>query len=235
MSFTFFLQLALPLLFIAWIALIPLRSRLGFFCQTVATATATATALLALALTGLWLFPPWWTPYAFAGLLAAVRIAALRRRRPFTSWFPSGWTAWISTVVFIAIGGWGFVQSLQALEGRTQQAGTAVELAFPLKGGTYLVVNGGSTINVNQHLMTLDASKARFQAYRGQSYGVDIVKLDGWGLRAKGLLQPDPDKYNIYGMPVYAPCSAARPPSRYQATRCPCALTEDFWCVMTDL
>ena len=138
-------------------------------------------------------------------------------------------------MVFIAIGGWGFVQSLQALEGRTQQAGTAVELAFPLKGGTYLVVNGGSTINVNQHLMTLDASKARFQAYRGQSYGVDIVKLDGWGLRAKGLLQPDPDKYNIYGMPVYAPCSAARPPSRYQATRCPCALTEDFWCVMTDL
>lgn len=203
MSFIFFLQLALPLLFIAWIALIPLRSRFGFFCQTVATATA----LLALALTGLWLFPPWWTPYAFAGLLAAAAVAGWRRRYPFKSRFPLGWTDWIFTTVFIAIGGWGVDQSIRALAGRVQQAGAAVELAFPLKGGTYLVVNGGSTINVNQHLMTLDASTTRFQAYRGQSYGVDVVKLDGWGLRAKGLLPPDPGKYNIYGMPVYAPCA----------------------------
>ena len=33
-----------------------------------------------------------------------------------------------------------------------------VELTFLLKGGTYLVVNGGSNISVNQHLLTLDAS-----------------------------------------------------------------------------
>ena len=69
------------------------------------------------------------------------------------------------------------------------------------------MVNGGSSLNVNAHLMTLDASMARFRAYRGQSYGVDIVKLDGWGLRAKGLLPPQPSAYNIYGEPVYAPCT----------------------------
>ena len=203
MSFIFFLQLALPLFFIAWIAFAPLHSRLGFFCQTVGSAIA----LLALALTGLWLFPPWWTPYVFAGLLAAVAVAGWRRRYPFKSRFPMGWTAWIFTIVFFTIGGWGVDQSIRALAGRVQQAGAAVELAFPLKSGTYLVVNGGSNIKVNQHLVTLDASMARFQAYRGQSYGVDIVKLDEWGFRANGLLPTDPNHYNIYGMPVYASCA----------------------------
>jgi murein DD-endopeptidase MepM/ murein hydrolase activator NlpD len=33
------------------------------------------------------------------------------------------------------------------------------------------------------------------------------VKLDPWGLRANGLQPREPDAYNIYGAPVYAPCS----------------------------
>jgi Peptidase family M23 len=203
MTLIFILQLVLPLLFIGWIALAPLKSKLGFFCQIVGTTSG----LFALALTGLWLFPPWWTPYAFAGLLVAAVIVGWRRRYPFTSWLPSGWMALIFTVVFIALGGWGAYQSAGALAGRAPQAGAVVDLTFPLKGGTYLVVNGGSNLNVNQHLMTLDASMARFHAYRGQSYGVDIVKLDEWGFRAKGLQAPQPDAYLIYGAPVYAPCT----------------------------
>ena len=203
MTLIFALQLALPLFFIAWVALAPQHSWLGFFCQTVGSAFA----LLALALTGLWLFPPWWTPYVFAGLLAAVGVAGWRRRYPFKSRFPSGWVAWIFTTVFIAVGGWSADQSMRALAGRAQQAGTTVELAFPLKSGTYLVVNGGSNIKVNGHLMTLDASMARFAPYRGQSYGVDVVKLNEWGFRANGLLPPEPNQYNIYGVAVYAPCA----------------------------
>ena len=115
--------------------------------------------------------------------------------------------AWISTAAFIALGGWGVYQSASALAGRSPQKGELVELAFPLKGGTYLVVNGGSNISVNPHLMTLDAGMVRFHAYRGQSYGVDIVKLDEWGFRAKGLQPSEPAAYVIYGVPVYAPCT----------------------------
>ena len=69
------------------------------------------------------------------------------------------------------------------------------------------MVNGGSNIKVNQHLMTLDTSISRFQAYRGQSYGVDLVKIGNWGFRANGLLLPDPGQYNIYGVAVFAPCT----------------------------
>ena len=115
--------------------------------------------------------------------------------------------AWLSTALFVAIGGWGVVQSVSALAGRALQPGAVVDLAFPLTSGEYLVVNGGSSISINAHLMTIDAGVARFHAYRGQSYGVDIVKLDKWGLRADGLLPPQPGAYKIYGVPVYAPCT----------------------------
>lgn len=203
MTTIFLLQLVLPLFFIGLIALAPSPSKLGFFCQIVGTAIG----LFALALTGLWFFPPWWTPYAFAALLVGAAFTGWRRRRPFTSQLPSGRAAWSFTGLFIVIGGWGVYQLVPALAGRVQQAGETVDLAFPLKGGTYLVGNGGSNISVNSHLMTLNTNMTRFHAYRGQSYGLDIVKLNGWGLRATGLQPRDPGAYNIYGDPVHAPCS----------------------------
>lgn len=203
MLLLFFLQVALPIFFIAWVAVAPSRSRLGFFCQSVGTAIA----LLALALTGLWLFPPWWPPYIFGGLLAAATVVGYMLRHPFKSRLPSGWAAWIFTSVFVVIGSWGVDQSVSTLTGRVQQVGAVVELTFPLKTGTYLVVNGGGNIKVNQHLMTIDISIPRFYAYRGQSYGMDLVKLDKFGFRANGLLPPNPRQYNIYGVTVFAPCA----------------------------
>lgn len=203
MIFVFALQLALPLLLLGWIAFAPLKSMFGFYCQVVGVAAC----LLAVALTGLWLFPPWWTPFALAGLQLIAVGYAWRQRFPFASLLPAGWAAWAATAAFIAIGVWGAYQSASAIAGRTPQAGSVIELAFPLKGGEYLVVNGGSSLKVNAHLTTLDTSVPRFYAYRGQSYGVDIVKLDGWGLRASGLLPAEPSAYVIYGVPVYAPCT----------------------------
>jgi Peptidase family M23 len=205
MTLIFLLQLVLPLLFIGWIRFAPPKSTLVFFTQAVGTSAA----LLALALTGLWLFPPWWTPYVFAGLWLAAVFFGWRRCGPFATRWPSGWMPWIFWIVFVALGSWGVYQSASALAGRAPQAGVLVDLAFPLKGGTYLVISGGSNLTVNPHLMTLDASMARFDAYRGQSYGIDIVKLDGWGFRADGLQPREATAYDIYGTPVYAPCGGS--------------------------
>jgi hypothetical protein len=80
-----------------------------------------------------------------------------------------------------------------------------VDLQFPLRNGVYYVVGGGSLELLNPHLMTLTAE--RFHAYRGQSYGVDLLKLGAFGMRASGVLPSDPARYAIYGDPVYAPCS----------------------------
>ena len=68
------------------------------------------------------------------------------------------------------------------------------------------MTNGGSDISTNAHLRTLDSSEPRFCAWRGQSYGVDIVTVDALGLRAHGVQPRDPSAYRIYGARVLAPC-----------------------------
>ena len=203
MRIIFLSQLIVPLLFIGWIGFAPARSVLGFCTQTLSVAVA----LFALRMIGLWLFPPWWAAWVFAGLLLAASIKGWRQRVPFKSTIPSGWLAWLSTGLFAALGIWGAYQSILAIKGRAQQPGPIIDLAFPLKAGDYLIVNGGSNIVLNAHLMTLDPGIERFHPYKGQSYGLDIVKLDKWGLRASGLLPSNPADYVVFGTPVYSPCT----------------------------
>jgi murein DD-endopeptidase MepM/ murein hydrolase activator NlpD len=68
-------------------------------------------------------------------------------------------------------------------------------------------VNGGHSILINPHMKTLD--RPELAGYRGQSYAVDWVKVDGWGRRASGILPDALGDYFIFGEPVYAPCSGA--------------------------
>ena len=199
----FLLQFALPLVLIGWMALAPQRTLFGFWIQSIASAAA----LWAMALLGIWLLPPWWAPCAFAVGLAAVTWVGLRRCRPFASALPVAWAAWIAAAIFVALGAASAYGIVIAMRSRTPPPGPVVNLAFPLEPGVYLVVNGGSDINTNAHLMTMDASIPRFREWRGQSYGVDIVKLDALGLRARGVLPADPKAYRIYGARVLAPCA----------------------------
>ena len=199
----FLLQFALPLVLIGWMALAPQRTLFGFWIQSIASAAA----LWAMALLGIWLLPPWWAPYVFGAALAAAAGASLWRRRHFTSALPVTWGAWFVKVLFVAVSMGSTYGIAVALRSRTAPPERAVTLSFPLEPGAYLVVNGGSDINTNAHLMTLDASIPRFREWRGQSYGVDIVKLDALGLRARGVLPADPKAYRIYGARVLAPCA----------------------------
>ena len=199
----FLLQFALPLVLIGWMALAPQRTLFGFWIQLIASAAA----LWAMASLGIWLLPPWWAPYAFGAALAAATGAGLWRGQHFASALPVSWGAWIITGIFIAVSIASTYGIAVALLSRTAPPARAVTLSFPLEPGVYLVVNGGSDINTNAHLMTLDISIPRFREWRGQSYGVDIVKLDAFGLRAHGVLPADPKAYGIYGARVLAPCA----------------------------
>ena len=55
-----------------------------------------------------------------------------------------------------------------------RRADRSVDLAFPLRHGTYAVANGGSNELVSAHMQTLSAE--RFRSFRGQSYGVTSLK-----------------------------------------------------------
>lgn len=76
-----------------------------------------------------------------------------------------------------------------------------------VRGGDYLILNGGNDIRINAHVKTLDESVPRFRADRGQSYGVDTIEIARFGLRASNLVPSDPAAYRIYGQPVLAPCA----------------------------
>ena len=156
-----------------------------------------------------------------AGL--ALAGAGLRRIRPFASRLPVTWGGWIVAGLFVALGTSSVYGIVIALRRRTAPPVRAVTLAFPPGSGVYLVVNGGGDINTNSHLMTLDARIPRFREWRGQSYGVDIVKLGAFGLRARGMQPDDPGAYRIHGARVFAPCAGqgCSPWTGCPTCRCP--------------
>jgi hypothetical protein len=192
-------QLVLPLVLLAGHALLPSASLTGLMLRTIATGLG----ILLLAFGGLWMFPPWWSPYAYALALAVGTLFAFRRlqRRkagagPVLRWSEIGGGAALSVAILAAL--------VPLTGGRTAPAG-AVDLAFPLAPGRYLIVNGGDGPHVNAHFLTL-ADNERFRPWIGLSYGVDIVGIDDFGLRASGIAPTDPAAYIIFGTGVLAPC-----------------------------
>ncbi len=74
-------------------------------------------------------------------------------------------------------------------------AGKAINLAFPLAGGSFYIAHGGSSRLTNHHH---DANSQR--------YALDITKLDHAGCRAAGILPRQLTQYWILGEFVYSPC-----------------------------
>lgn len=77
-----------------------------------------------------------------------------------------------------------------------RQPAESIDLTFPLGPGRYLVLNGGASAAINGH-----------HGVTAQSLALDIIALGPDGRRAEGL---DPTRlaaYDIYGVPVLAPCA----------------------------
>ena len=195
-------QIILPLVLIAGLAIALPRNLLGASLQVLVTAIT----LFAIARMGLWLFPPWWSPYLYGVLFVLALLIGVRRRKPWRR-MPSNWFGWIAIIVFVAFGVFAGNEAVQSWVGQFPPSIPAIDLAFPLQGGDYLILNGGSDIRINAHVKTLDKSVPRFRAYRGQSYGIDIIKVNQYGLRARGIIPANPAAYQIYGESVLAPCS----------------------------
>lgn len=85
--------------------------------------------------------------------------------------------------------------SLAALRGYPAP-GEVLQLASPLKGGTYYVGGGGNARLLNNH-----------QAVAAQRFALDVVRLNAAGNRATGLAPTDLGAYAIFGDTVYSPCA----------------------------
>jgi hypothetical protein len=192
-------QGVVPIVLLAWQAFGRDRSIAQWLMKT----TLVVGYLVAVHSAGLWIVLPWYTALLFIAALAAVVLLQIPavRMLPWRAARPS----WFSIVVRVSLAVVTIAVLTIAIRGRRPPVETVVDLDFPLRDGVYYIAGGGSVELLNSHLMTL--TEGRFRAFRGQSYGVDILKLGPFGLRASGLLPRDPARYAIYGDRVFAPCS----------------------------
>lgn len=128
--------------------------------------------------------------YALVVLFVAATIRSLRRAPSPDAKQESPVRAFVKIMLGIFVGG----TAVGALSGRALPPG-AVDLAFPLRDGSFIVGHGGSTGASNMH-----------HAHPQQTYAIDVMKLNAAGMRAGGVFPSDLGSYAIFGAPVTSPC-----------------------------
>jgi hypothetical protein len=201
---TLVLQVLFPLALLGVLTFHPPSNLVGAVAQILGTGFY----LLALALVVPWILLPWWLAYLYGVVFVFVNIYLLvRRRQHLGDLFPLELRSRVVAVFFLILAGMSAYVIAACLVARTPGDQKIAEITMPLGPGRYLVAQGGSSQLVNGHFMTLDTSVERFKSWRGQSYGVDIIKLDDFGLRVAGWRPQNPTIYHIYGTPILAPCA----------------------------
>ena len=198
--FPLLLQVLVPLALLAWQAFGSDGSRAEWLIKTLSVAAY----LVAVVIAGLWLMAPWYAGVFYLLILVTLIALSITRIRPIPLW-PQQSRGWVGIGVRGILAICFVLLVITGLGGREPAQEEIVDLAFPLRNGTYFVVAGGSNELLNPHVGTLTAE--RFHSYRGESYGIDIVAVNALGMRARGIAPHDPKKYVIFGAAVYAPCS----------------------------
>lgn len=185
------LNLLPPVVVVPWVAMARPMSR----------AEAIAIALMGAAVVSfVWLASPLWVWIGgfwppVIGLLLVAAILRLALRSASCRWRPRGGMRDRRVVVPAIVLSVLAVRTGLALAGRSTSA-EAVALEWPFRDGTFKVIHGGSTSTVNQH-----------HGVPAQRYALDVVAVNRFGLRARGLLPAALDRYFIFGMTLRAPCS----------------------------
>lgn len=186
-----------PLFFLLWLGLSRAKSRiyqLGVAVITVAGVVATLIAGDGWDWVG---YPLRWV-LGF-GLLPALGGAALRWRKIGWRPEPGDKKAWVSIALVGALGlffAGDLVRDVVSVLGARDHGPGARALTFPLRGGRFVIGNGGADETVNGHY-----------AVRAQRYALDVSALNDWGARASGLYPRELSAYEVYGADVVAPCA----------------------------
>jgi hypothetical protein len=140
---------------------------------------------------GGWVFLSIYCKFIFGAVYILVMIWSLTRRRPIRRKH-DGWRVGINTCTATLISII-CVLYFTGMSGKTDR----IALAFPLKKGTYFVLQGGKGLPANMF----------HYSYRGAVYAIDIAGLDDYGRRAKHIFSDRLEDYYIYGDTVFSPCA----------------------------
>lgn len=118
---------------------------------------------------------------------AKVKTLPLNSRRDFKGWLSLGINLFLPLILFAFL-------NILAIKGYFYND-KPVQLSFPLKNGVYYVAHGGNSHIINYHNVNC-----------AQKYALDIVKLNIFGTRAKGIYPKELTKYAIFGDTLHSPC-----------------------------
>lgn len=136
-------------------------------------------------LAGILAFCPWaqFVPYAALFIFPAAMVAS------------AYWRDGVASAVASAavLGGAYWAARRWFNDGRAPAGG--LHIPPPLGPGVYFVAQGGGGAMVNHH-----------HSNESQRFALDILRLNRFGMRARGLFPLRRERFAIYGMPVLSPC-----------------------------
>ncbi len=186
----FVTHLLLPAIFVFHVWRARQESRADWLLGVLAEAAFVGYVFVA----GHWSWLSHYSRYVLAAVFLWAVIVSWTRVKDRPLWVKASWGQWTSRVVGVLLLGLFSTFAVTALSGRWV-AESPVEMAFPLRQGTYAVGHGGSNPIVNYHNVD-----------RAQRFALDIGKLNALGLRAWGLYPRALERYEIYGDFIYSPC-----------------------------
>jgi hypothetical protein len=190
----------LPILFIAYSLLLSgisfywqladrYRTRAGWAIQTLASTSIMTFAFIATP----WAFTSYYLRYIVLGLFAALVVYSSRKMKQRVS--VPGIYSFRSSIPSIAL--LLLFAGLDALAVTSHYyRGYSLSVLFPLGSGTYYALQGGDSVISNP-----------FHALAGNTHAMDIVKLNTFGNRARGISPRALHAYEIYGDKLYSPCA----------------------------
>lgn len=192
-AITFFAHLILPFLFLYWIAFN--KGKSIAYRLSVAVFVASYFMIMGIAGAGWYWFGFFW-PVVYLVLFIPCIFLMFKKSKNL-NWLPEKkFMPWLNFVIMGSLAVL-FLSSLPELFNVANfSQDDQIELEFPLKNGSYYAVHGGTSESMNHHY-----------AVEAQKYALDIVKVNGWGVRAFGLMPKELEAYMIYGEVVYSPCT----------------------------
>lgn len=140
---------------------------------------------------GTWVYLSIYLRYLFAISVLTVLLFYLLKKRQCT-----GTSRTWKVVLNIAFSSFFLLLSILYFTGTTGKPET-IALAFPLRKGTYFVLQGGKGLPTNFF----------HYSYRGAVYAIDITRLNRFGNRAAAIFSDRLMDYHIFNDTVYSPCN----------------------------
>ena len=186
------LCLVLPSALLLWLWRSRAASRVHLF--SLIALNAVVQVVLTFSSLGAWYAVGGFWPAIFAAAFAAIVFVRVRRGLP-RAWLPRRWSKefFLTAANLVHAAFWCSLLPLLWLARAYE--GEPLELSSPLRGGTYYVMGGGANASVNHHAFIRD-----------QRYALDLIELNGLGVRAAGLSPDDLNDYTVFGTRVVAPC-----------------------------